>query len=111
MNLHPFLRLCTHPDVLSCCTSCALQPAAVVQHPSRKSFLFSRHPLHPSQNPMQGKIKGRGTIVRVKPCLHVGWDGTRLGRCCAVGVKMHWRQRLGHYVVVMAVNASLERKP
>jgi hypothetical protein len=87
MNLHPFLRLCTHPDVLSCCT------------------------LHPSQNPMQGKIKGRGTIVRVKPCLHVGWDGTRLGRCCAVGVKMHWRQRLGHYVVVMAVNASLERKP
>jgi hypothetical protein len=64
MNLHPFLRLCAHPDVLSCCTSCALQPAAVVQHPCRKSFLFSRYPLHPPKKPMQGKIKG---VARTLP--------------------------------------------
>lgn len=84
MNLHPFLRLCAHPDVLSCCTSCALQPAAVVQHPCSKSFLFSRYPLHPPKKPMQGKIKGRSTKVRAKPCLHVGGHGTRWQRRRAV---------------------------
>jgi len=26
----------------------------------------------------EGKIKGRGTCARLKPCLHVGWRGTRL---------------------------------
>ncbi len=26
----------------------------------------------------EGKIKGRGTCARRKPCLHVGWRGTRL---------------------------------
>ena len=32
----------------------------------------------------EGKIKGRGTSARRKPCLHVGWRGTRFMRCCAV---------------------------
>jgi hypothetical protein len=77
MNLHPFLRLCAHPGVLSCCTSCALQPAAVVQHPCSKSFLILHHPLRPPKKPMQGKIKGSGTTVRAKPCLHMVWRGTR----------------------------------
>jgi hypothetical protein len=77
MNLHPFLRLCAHLGVPSCCTSCALQPAAGVQHPCSKSFHISRHPLHPPKKPMQGKIKGSGTTVRAKSCLHMVWHGTR----------------------------------
>ena len=32
----------------------------------------------------EGKIKGRGTCARPKPCLHVGWRGTRLNTRCAV---------------------------
>jgi hypothetical protein len=32
----------------------------------------------------EGKIKGRGTCARRKPCLHVGWRGTRLDTRCAV---------------------------
>jgi hypothetical protein len=32
----------------------------------------------------EGKIKGRGTCARLKPCLHVGWRGTRLNTGCAV---------------------------
>ena len=32
----------------------------------------------------EGKIKGRGTCARRKPCLHVGWRGTRLNTRCAV---------------------------
>jgi hypothetical protein len=64
MNLHPFLRICAHFGVPSCCTSCALQPAAVVQLPCSKSFLISRHPLHPPPKPMQGKIKG---VARTLP--------------------------------------------
>ncbi len=32
----------------------------------------------------EGKIKGRDTCARRKPCLHVGWRGTRLRSRCAV---------------------------
>ena len=32
----------------------------------------------------EGKIKGRGTCARRKPCLHVGCRGTRLRGGCAV---------------------------
>jgi hypothetical protein len=32
----------------------------------------------------EGKIKGRGTCARLKPCLHVGWRGTRPNTRCAV---------------------------
>jgi len=36
----------------------------------------------------EGKIKGRGTCARRKPCLHVGWRGTRLKcPCAAPGAK------------------------
>ncbi|TAM59223.1 MAG: hypothetical protein EPN49_11430 [Rhodanobacter sp.] len=31
----------------------------------------------------EGKIKGRGTSSRRKPCLHGGWRGTRFWRRCA----------------------------
>ena len=49
---------------------------------------------HPNQ---LGKIKGRGTSSRRKPCLHVGWRGTRFGwQCAACGTKsapalIEWR--------------------
>jgi hypothetical protein len=111
MNLHPFLRLCAHPDVLSCCTSCALQPAAVVQHPCRKSFLFSRHPLHPPKKPMQGKIKGRGTIVRVKPCLHVGWGGTHWRGYRAVGGAIFRRVWATYDALATGLDTKLGYKP
>lgn len=108
MNLHPFLRLCAHLDVPSCCTSCALQPAAVVQHPCSKSFLILRHPLRPPKKPMQGKIKGRGTFVRVKPVCTWGWRGTRWRGHCAVGSVARWRDKARHHVALMVVNASPE---
>jgi hypothetical protein len=111
MNLHPVLRLCTHLGVAPCCTSYALQPAAVVQHPCSKSFLISRHPLHPPSKPMQGKIKGGGTTVRAKTCLHRGGRGTRPEWRCAVRVAGRWRERVAHLIVVMAVNARLEYAP
>jgi hypothetical protein len=57
MTLHPFLRLCVHGVVPSSCTSLALQPAAGVQHPCSKSFLISRHPLHPPQKSNAGQDK------------------------------------------------------
>jgi hypothetical protein len=33
----------------------------------------------------EGKIKGSGTVGRLKPCLHAGRDGTRARRRRAVG--------------------------
>jgi hypothetical protein len=77
MTLHPFLRLCAHLGVAPGCTSCALQPAAVVQHPCNKVPPFFNPPSPQPIKPMQGKIKGSGTTVRAKPCLHMVWRGTR----------------------------------
>jgi hypothetical protein len=77
MTLHPFLSICAHLGVPSCCTLCALQPAAVVQLSCSKTPPVSKHPSLKSIKPMQGKIKGSGTTVRAKPCLHMGWHGTR----------------------------------
>jgi hypothetical protein len=77
MNLHPFLRLCVHGVVPSSCTSLALQPAAGVQHPCSQACAISHHLPPQSSKPMQGKIKGSGTTVRTKPCLHMVWHGTR----------------------------------
>jgi hypothetical protein len=108
MNLHPFLRLCAHAGALSCCTSCALQPVAVVQHPCGQACAISHHlPPQPSK-PMQGKIKGSGTMVRAKPCLHMGGRGTRGQQRCAVGGDARWRKRVDDYSVVVAVNATRE---
>jgi hypothetical protein len=39
---------------------------------------------HPRGFEVEGKIKGRGTCARRKPCLHVGWRGTRPNTRCAV---------------------------
>jgi hypothetical protein len=108
MNLHPFLLICARLGGRSCCTSCALQPAAVVQLPCNKAPPVFKHPSPKPIKPMQGKIKGRGTTVRAKPCLHVGWRGTRGQQRCAVGGDARWRKRVDDYSVVVAVNATLE---
>lgn len=58
MNLHPFLRLCVRLHMRCCCTSLALQPAAVVLHPCSTACSISHYLSLPPQKPMQGKIKG-----------------------------------------------------
>lgn len=70
--------------VQSRCTSFAPQPAAAVLHPCRRSQLARWSRSRQRSGKAEGKIKGRGTLVRVKPCLHVGWRGTRFGCPCAV---------------------------
>jgi hypothetical protein len=70
--------------VQSRCTSFAPQPAAAVLHPCRRSQPDRRGRSRQRSEKTEGKIKGRGTLVRVKPCLHVGWRGTRFGFPCAV---------------------------
>jgi hypothetical protein len=84
MTLHPFLRICARLGGPSCCTSCTLQPAAVVQLPCNKAPPVFKHPSPRPIKPMQGKIKGSGTTVRAKPCLHMVWRGTRWQRSRAV---------------------------
>jgi hypothetical protein len=110
MNLHPFLRLCAHSGVPSCCTSCALQPVAVVQLPCSKTPPVSKHPSLKSIKPTQGKIKGRGTTVRVKPCLHVGGRGTRWAWRCAVSGDAQWREGVDRRFPFKAVNVTLAGK-
>jgi len=74
--------------VQSRCTSFAPRPAAAVLHPCRQSQPTRRGRSRQRSEKTEGKIKGRGTLVRVKPCLHVGWRGTRfLRRCAADGAK------------------------
>lgn len=69
-------------------TSFASQPTAEVLHPCRRSQPDRRSRSRQRSEKTEGKIKGRGTLVRVKPCLHVGWRGTRfLRRCAADGAK------------------------
>mgnify|MGYP006983669344 CR=1 FL=1 len=63
--------------VQSRCTSFAPQPAAVVLHPCRRSQLNRRGRSRQRSEKTEGKIKGRGTSSRRRPCLHVGWRGTR----------------------------------
>ena len=70
--------------VQSRCTSFAPQPAAAVLHPCRRSRPGRRSRSRQRSEKTEGKIKGRGTSARRKPCLHVGWRGTRFMRCCAV---------------------------
>lgn len=65
-------------------TSLAPQPAVAVLHPCRRSQPDRRGRSRQRSEKTEGKIKGRGTRVHVKPCLHVGWRGTRFGRTCAV---------------------------
>lgn len=88
MSLHLSLRPRARLGVPYCCTSLTLQPAAVVQRPCSTACSMSRYLSPPLSKPMQGKIKGRGTMVRVKPVCTRGGRGTR-GRgyravCCAV---------------------------
>jgi hypothetical protein len=64
MTLHPFLRICAHLGVPPCCTSCALQPVAVVQLPCNKAPPVFKHPSPRPIKPMQGKIKG---VARTLP--------------------------------------------
>jgi len=70
--------------VQSRCTSFAPRPAAAVLHPCRQSQPDRLSRSRQRSEKTEGKIKGRGTSARRKPCLHVGWRGTRFMRCCAV---------------------------
>lgn len=70
--------------VHSRCTSFAPQPAAAVLQPCRRSQPDRRGRSRQRSEKTEGKIKGRGTSARRKPCLHVGWRGTRFGRPCAL---------------------------
>ena len=65
-------------------TSFASQPTAAVLYPCRRSQPARRSRSRQRSEKTEGKIKGRGTMGRVKPCLHVGWRGTRFGQPCAV---------------------------
>jgi hypothetical protein len=80
-----FTPLCVSSRT-SCSTLCALQPATsmhVAMQPKTTSLsLF----IATIPKTTQGKIKGRGTTVRVKPCLHVVWRGTPGSVACAVGL-------------------------
>jgi len=66
------------------CMSLAPQPAVAVLHPCRQSQPDRLGRSRQRSEKTEGKIKGRGTSSRRKPCLHVGWRGTRFGRPCAV---------------------------
>ena len=79
MNVQRCLLILVQPH----CTSLAPQPAVTVLHPCRPSQPDRRGRSRQRSGKTEGKIKGRGTLVRVKPCLHVGWRGTRFLRCCA----------------------------
>jgi len=79
---------CTPFFVQPHCTSFAPQPAVAVLHPCRRSQPDRLGRSRQRSEKTEGKIKGRGTLMRVKPCLHVGWRGTRyLHRCAADGAK------------------------
>jgi hypothetical protein len=65
-------------------TSLASPPVAGVRQLCRRSQTARRSQSQPGAKRAQGKIKGRGTCARRKPCLHVGWRGTRLRGGCAV---------------------------
>ncbi len=66
------------------CISLAPQPAVAVLHPCRQSQPDRLGRSRQRSEKTEGKIKGRGTSLRRKPCLHVGWRGTRFGWQCAV---------------------------
>ncbi len=80
MNVQRYIPLFVQPR----CISLASQPAVAVLHPCRPSQPDRLGRSRQRSGKTEGKIKGRGTLVRVKPCLHVGWRGTRFGRPCAV---------------------------
>jgi len=65
-------------------TSLASPPVAAVRQRCRRSQTARGSQSQPGARRAQGKIKGRGTCARRKPCLHVGWRGTRLRGGCAV---------------------------
>jgi hypothetical protein len=65
-------------------TSLASPPVAAVRQLCRRSQTARRSQSEAGARRAQGKIKGRGTCARRKPCLHVGWRGTRLRGGCAV---------------------------
>jgi hypothetical protein len=65
-------------------TSLASPPGAAVRQLCRRSQTARWSQSQPGAKRAQGKIKGRGTCARRKPCLHLGWRGTRLRGGCAV---------------------------
>jgi hypothetical protein len=111
MSLHLSLRLRAHIRVLYRCTSLALQPAAGVQHSCSQTGTFSHHLALPPPNPMQGKIKGRSTNVRVKLVCTWGGRGTRRNRSRAVTGPSQRGDTARHRVARMAIHASLGVSP
>jgi hypothetical protein len=98
--------------VQSHCTSLAPQPAVAVLHPCRRSQPDRLGRSRQRSEKTEGKIKGRGTSARRKPCLHVGWRGTRfLRRCAADGAK--FASALAHLRALFAGlgRAALEFTP
>ncbi len=83
MNMHSSGPFCTHIFMPFCCISLCPSPAAVVPHPCSGIALIITFHLTPLKKTMQGKIKGRGTRVREKPCLHSVWRGTHRSVVCA----------------------------
>ena len=80
MNVQRCMRIFVQSD----CTSLTPPPAAAVLHPCRPSQPARRGRSRQRSEKTEGKIKGRGTSARRKPCLHVGWSGTRFEWLCAV---------------------------
>ena len=98
---HAFAHVGVRSNVQMACPVHAMPQAwlALVGRQAAQGAAPPRHrrPVPSGRGKVQGKIKGRGTSARRKPCLHVGWRGTRFGWPSAVcGVKatpalIEWR--------------------
>lgn len=80
MNVQCRVSTCIHPSTVSL----ASPTVAAVRQLCRRAQAARWGQSQPGARRAQGKIKGRGTCARRKPCLHVGWRGTRLRGGCAV---------------------------
>ncbi len=87
-SLHFLAHVCVRSNVQMACPECTMPQvwlALVGRQAARNATLPGhRNPVPSGRGKVQGKIKGRGTLVPVRPCLHVGWRGTRFGQPCAV---------------------------
>ncbi|WP_155835095.1 hypothetical protein [Herbaspirillum sp. RV1423] len=85
---HAFAHVCVRSNVQMACPERAMPQAwlALVGRQAARDAAPPGHrrPVPRGRGKVQGKIKGRGTSARRKPCLHVGWSGTRFEWLCAV---------------------------
>ena len=80
MNVQRRVSIFMQPNT----TLLASPAVAAVRQLCRRLLTARWSQSQPRARRAQGKIKGRGTCARRKPCLHVGWRGTRLRGGCAV---------------------------